>query len=172
MHTLPLDHPNKDLERNITYAYFINKIIDLLDTIFFVLRKKYKQVTFLHVYHHIMMVYTVYWVIRVYGCGGQYCLMALLNSFVHVVMYFYYLTSALNTEIRGSLWWKKYITLIQIVQFTILLLQACWMLVFRRQCQFPLYLQLMQLVQATLMITMFSKFYIKNYIRPTKSKKQ
>ena len=34
------------------YLYFIIKVVDLLDTIFFVLRKKQSQVTFLHVYHH------------------------------------------------------------------------------------------------------------------------
>ncbi|GLH03291.1 Elongation of very long chain fatty acids protein [Gryllus bimaculatus] len=32
--------------------YFFSKIIELLDTVFFVLRKKQNQVTFLHVYHH------------------------------------------------------------------------------------------------------------------------
>ena len=32
--------------------YFISKVVDLLDTVFFVLRKKQNQVTFLHVYHH------------------------------------------------------------------------------------------------------------------------
>lgn len=34
------------------WFYFFSKIIDLLDTCFFVLRKKQNQVTFLHVYHH------------------------------------------------------------------------------------------------------------------------
>jgi len=34
------------------WVYFLLKIFDLVDTIFFVLRKKQNQVTFLHVYHH------------------------------------------------------------------------------------------------------------------------
>ena len=34
------------------WFYFFSKVIDLLDTIFFVLRKKQKQITFLHLYHH------------------------------------------------------------------------------------------------------------------------
>ena len=38
------------------WTYFIVKVIDLLDTIFFVLRKKQNQVSFLHVYHHAGMV--------------------------------------------------------------------------------------------------------------------
>lgn len=32
--------------------YFFSKVVDLLDTVFFVLRKKQNQVSFLHVYHH------------------------------------------------------------------------------------------------------------------------
>lgn len=35
------------------YAYFLLKILDLFDTIFFVLRKRARQISFLHVYHHI-----------------------------------------------------------------------------------------------------------------------
>ena len=39
----------------IAWLYYINKYIELLDTIFFVMRKKWNQVTFLHVYHHAIM---------------------------------------------------------------------------------------------------------------------
>ena len=35
------------------YLYWLTKFIDLLDTVFFVLRKKYSQITPLHIYHHI-----------------------------------------------------------------------------------------------------------------------
>ena len=38
------------------HLYFVVKVTDLLDTVFFVLRKKQNQVTFLHVYHHAGMV--------------------------------------------------------------------------------------------------------------------
>lgn len=37
---------------NGAWWYFFSKIVELLDTVFFVLRKKQSQVTFLHVYHH------------------------------------------------------------------------------------------------------------------------
>ena len=37
------------------WIYYMAKIIELLDTVFFVLRKKYSQVSFLHLYHHTLM---------------------------------------------------------------------------------------------------------------------
>lgn len=37
------------------WLYYMAKIIELLDTVFFVLRKKHQQVSFLHVYHHTLM---------------------------------------------------------------------------------------------------------------------
>lgn len=41
----------------------------------------------------------------------------ILNSFVHVVMYSYYGLSAFGSRVRKYLWWKKYLTAIQIVSF-------------------------------------------------------
>ncbi|ESP04331.1 hypothetical protein LOTGIDRAFT_85833, partial [Lottia gigantea] len=39
-----------------SWFYFISKVIELLDTVFIVAKKKQSQVTFLHVYHHSTMV--------------------------------------------------------------------------------------------------------------------
>ncbi|XP_017491673.1 PREDICTED: uncharacterized oxidoreductase MT0954-like [Rhagoletis zephyria] len=46
--------PPEVAEENIrlTYLYCISKYVDMLDTLFFILRKKADQVTGLHVYHH------------------------------------------------------------------------------------------------------------------------
>ncbi|KAM8714165.1 hypothetical protein ACLKA7_014327 [Drosophila subpalustris] len=129
-HTLPLDDPKKNIERMLTFLYFINKIIDLLDTVFFVLRKSYKQITFLHVYHHSAMVCAIYWTVRFYGFGGQFAIVGLANTFVHTVMYFYYMISAIYTGLKQSLWWKKYITKIQIIQFVIGMSHSIYILIF------------------------------------------
>lgn len=40
---------------------------------------------------------------------------ALVNAAVHVVMYFYYLLSAAGPRFQKYLWWKKYMTAIQLV---------------------------------------------------------
>ena len=37
------------------YCYFISKFLDLIDTFFFVFRKKYNHLSFLHLFHHGMM---------------------------------------------------------------------------------------------------------------------
>ncbi|XP_017835493.1 elongation of very long chain fatty acids protein F-like [Drosophila busckii] len=166
MNTLPAEHAIKPIERFVTYAYYINKLLDFLDTVFFVLRKSYKQITFLHVYHHAVMFYAGYWIFRFYGMGGQFAMMGLLNSFVHTVMYFYYFTSAMYPHLKGNLWWKKYITRLQILQFLVLFCQALFVLVFNPSCQFPRALQCVQLAQATILTFMFSRFYVRAYAKP------
>lgn len=170
VNTLPFSYPLKYIERWLVYAYHVNKILDLMDTVFFVLRKSYKQITFLHVYHHVMMVATTYWVMRLYGFGGQYIIIGFLNTFVHSCMYIYYFLTTLKPEMKASLWWKKYLTKIQLAQFIILLFQALYVLIFNSKCEFPLLLQYMQLFQASAMIIMFGNFYIKTYMTPDPKK--
>lgn len=50
--------------------YFVSKGIEYLDTVFFILRKKFNQVTFLHVYHHCTM-FTLWWIGIKWVAGGQ-----------------------------------------------------------------------------------------------------
>ncbi|KAH8260935.1 hypothetical protein KR044_000900 [Drosophila immigrans] len=166
MDNFPFGHKHKNLERYVHFAYFINKILDLLDTVFFVLRKKYRQISFLHVYHHVMMVLGCYLVMRFYGTGGHFNVLGLVNSFVHTVMYFYYFLSALYPGIAASVWWKKYITITQLAQFVGLFCYACYVFLFAEGCGFPQSLLLVQIVQAMVMMYMFGNFYVKTYMRP------
>lgn len=46
-----------------TLYYFINKLSDLIETIFFVLRKKNNQISFLHVYHHVAVIIAAYFTV-------------------------------------------------------------------------------------------------------------
>lgn len=43
-----------------TYFYYSLKVLDLVDTVFFVLRKKTTQISFLHVYHHGIVLLATY----------------------------------------------------------------------------------------------------------------
>lgn len=53
-----------------SYFFFLLKVVDMLDTIFFILRKKNNQVTFLHIYHHAGMVVAGYFYFKIYSGGG------------------------------------------------------------------------------------------------------
>lgn len=99
---------------NGCHTYFLLKVVDLLDTVFFVLRKKDKQISFLHLYHHTGMVILTWNATKFYP-GGHSIFTGFVNSIIHVVMYSYYLASAFQPQYKNNLWWKKYITQMQIV---------------------------------------------------------
>lgn len=52
---------------NLTYATFMLKIIELIETVFFVMRKKYNQISKLHVYHHASTVTMGYIMVKYVG---------------------------------------------------------------------------------------------------------
>lgn len=72
--------------------FYISKYWELLDTIFVVLRKK--PLTFLHIYHHIIVVFTCWYAVKVVMLMGW--ITVFNNASIHVVMYYYYGVSALG----------------------------------------------------------------------------
>ncbi|CAD7003755.1 elongation of very long chain fatty acids protein F-like [Ceratitis capitata] len=164
MTVLPWEHPLKSVEMLAGYSYVINKFLDLFDTIFFVLRKSYKQVTFLHVYHHIMMTSVSYVYMKIIGSGGHAAILGMMNAIVHVIMYGYYFVSATSPNMKNSLWWKKYITQIQIVQFVLALIHNSWPLVVQTDCAVSKTFCVFSVIQAVLMIYLFGSFYKKSYL--------
>lgn len=44
-----------------SYAYFLSKFVEFMDTLFFVLRKKNQHISTLHVIHHGIMPFSVWW---------------------------------------------------------------------------------------------------------------
>lgn len=47
--------------------------------------------------------------------GGHSTFFALLNTFVHIIMYFYYMVAAMGPQYQKFIWWKKYLTSFQMV---------------------------------------------------------
>ncbi|XP_026729760.1 elongation of very long chain fatty acids protein AAEL008004-like [Trichoplusia ni] len=150
------------------WYYFFAKITELLDTVFFVLRKKNNQVTFLHVYHHTLMSLVI-WFGAKYFPGGHTILMGYLNSMVHVIMYGYYLISSLGPEYQKYVWWKKHVTMIQLIQFLIIFVHNA--AVFFYECDFPRILNFLCLLNAVAFIYMFGKFYINSYKKNNSKRK-
>ncbi|XP_072940633.1 very long chain fatty acid elongase 7-like [Epargyreus clarus] len=106
---------SKDLQRDVLdsyYYYLLAKLSELVETIFFVLRKRYRQVSFLHVYHHsLALIFT--WVMIKYDPSEISLFIGTINSFVHIIMYSYYALSAFP-RLTKYLWWKAYITKLQL----------------------------------------------------------
>ncbi|KAF5281629.1 hypothetical protein FQR65_LT02949 [Abscondita terminalis] len=113
----PVDYssnPKSLTMANAVWWYYICKITELLDTVFFVLRKKTSQVSFLHLYHHTMMPVCA-WIGARFLPGGHGTLLGFINSFIHIFMYSYYLIASLGPQYQKHLWWKKYLTQMQLV---------------------------------------------------------
>ena len=51
-----------------------------------------------------------------YVPGGHASFFGLLNTFVHIVMYFYYMMSAMGPQYQKYLWWKQHLTTLQMIQ--------------------------------------------------------
>ncbi|KAG8949681.1 hypothetical protein FRC04_008427 [Tulasnella sp. 424] len=96
------------------FYYIINyyfKYIELIDTVFLALKKK--PLAFLHVFHHsatALLCFT-----QLNGRTSVSWTVITLNLAVHVLMYYYYWATAGGRKI----WWKKYLTTMQITQFII-----------------------------------------------------
>ena len=65
----------------------------------FVARKKFQHVSLLHVVHHGIMPMSV-WPGARFVPGGHASFFGLLNTFVHMFMYTYYLVAALGPEYK------------------------------------------------------------------------
>jgi fatty acid elongase 3 len=94
----------------VTYVFYLSKYYEFVDTFVLALRKK--PTIPLHLWHHaVMPVMTWSWFAFPWVDGAWWCVM--VNSFIHTLMYTNYLLTSLGMKV----WWAKYLTQAQIVQF-------------------------------------------------------
>ncbi|KAG9510891.1 Elongation of very long chain fatty acids protein 4, partial [Fragariocoptes setiger] len=148
----------------VIWWYFMSKLFEFSDTLFFILRKKNNQLSFLHVYHHSSM-FLVWWVAARFVPGGSSITPTLVNCTVHVVMYLYYGLAALGDRYKRYLWWKKYLTVMQLLQFMIGISFAIHMIT--TGCQFTRWMQYVFMAYAISFVVLFGNFYRHEYhVRP------
>ncbi|XP_045817841.1 elongation of fatty acids protein 3-like [Trifolium pratense] len=93
------------------YIFYLSKFLEFIDTLFIILSRSIKRLSFLHVYHHSTVPIMCY--LWLNSSQSLFPIALLTNSSVHVIMYSYYFLTAVG--IRPP--WKRAVTDCQIVQF-------------------------------------------------------
>ncbi|KAG7196479.1 hypothetical protein KM043_007920 [Ampulex compressa] len=159
----PVDYSNSPTAIRMVHAcwwYYFSKFTEFMDTIFFVLRKKNNHVSTLHVIHHGCMPMSVWFGVK-FTPGGHSTFFGLLNTFVHIVMYSYYLLAALGPKFQPYLWWKKYLTAFQMLQFIAIMIHAFQLLFI--DCNYPKAFVWWIGMHAVMFFFLFNEFYQQSY---------
>ncbi|KAG6446370.1 elongation of very long chain fatty acids protein AAEL008004 isoform X3 [Manduca sexta] len=148
---------------NVCWWYYFSKFTEFFDTVFFVLRKKFDHVSTLHVIHHGVMPMSVWFGVK-FTPGGHSTFFGLLNTFVHIIMYTYYMLAAMGPQMRKFLWWKKYLTSLQMVQFVGIMVHAFQLLFI--ECDYPRAFVWWIGMHAVMFFFLFKDFYNNSYSKP------
>lgn len=93
--------------------------------------------------------------------GGHSTFFGWANSFVHIVMYTYYLLSAMGSQYQKYLWWKKYLTALQMIQFILIMVHAFQLLFI--DCNYPKAFVWWIGMHAIMFFLLFREFYVQSY---------
>ena len=140
---------------NIIFYFYFSKYVEYIDT--FLLYLKGKDPIFLQLYHHSGAV--ISWHLAYTYKLDCFWIPTLLNSFVHTIMYTYYILSLFKFEFIRVL--KKYITILQISQLFFLF--TAFKLYYSVESSFNWNIMLLCGVANIIQIGLFIDFYNKNY---------
>jgi elongation of very long chain fatty acids protein 4 len=140
----------------VVWVHYNNKYFELLDTLWMVLRKKNDQISFLHVYHHVLLIWA-WWYCCWIGLGGDCYFGATVNSFIHIIMYGYYTGALLKYDLKSI---KKNITNCQMTQFACVLCHSIYVCMYRNV---PIELPIAQAFVMINMLYLFNEFAKKAY---------
>ncbi|XP_063900742.1 very long chain fatty acid elongase AAEL008004-like isoform X1 [Zophobas morio] len=154
---------------SLSYYFYLIKVAEMVETVFFMMRKKNNQVSSLHVYHHVTTLITA-WISGKYFSGGMVAFCMILNSFVHILMYSYYFLSSLGLHWQKYIAkWKPAITMLQMIQLITLVVHASQVLYFD-DCNLPHIFFYFYAMNVTIIFFMFKNFFKENYFQNTLKK--
>lgn len=78
-------------------------------------------------------------------------------------MYSYYFMTSFRPELKQSMWWKRYITQVQLIQFAVLFIHFLTPVFF--ECGFSRIFSFALALQNIFMLLLFGDFYYKAYIK-------
>lgn len=163
----PVDYSNSEKAQrmlHLCWVYYFSKLSEFADTIFFVLRKKKSQITWLHLYHHSLTPFEA-WLLVKFIAGGHGTFSNIVNNLVHVIMYAYYMVAAMGPKYHKYLWWKKHLTTLQLAQFFMVLFHSISALVC--DCGYPKIIAAGLILHSTIFIVLFMNFYSQAYKKKT-----
>lgn len=151
---------------HVFWMFYAQKLWEFLDTWFFIMRKSFRQVTFLHVFHH-CSIDIVVGLVMPFEFNGDMYLPIFLNALVHVLMYSHYLVSALGLSTP----WKPYLTSMQLLQFVTIATQSAISLSRGDSCGGPYFGKVLMVAYMGSMLILFGNFFVRSYIlkKPTTS---
>lgn len=85
-------------------------------------------------------------------------------------MYLYYGLAAIGPHMQKYLWWKRYLTRIQMVQFSIVIVHGLRTL-FMKDCHFPISFLILSQFNAILFLALFYSFYRQSYSKKSDQEK-
>jgi len=145
---------------HLFYVFYLQKFFEFCDTWFFILRRSFRQVTFLHVFHHSSITLAVGSILPVAFSGDMF-LPIFLNSSVHVLMYGHYLVTSLGLKS----WWRPYLTALQLTQFVLISAQNVIAWVKGPSCGGPDFGKALLIAYMASMLYLFGNFFVNRYIK-------
>jgi len=169
--------PTGNRMAELIWLFYVSKIAEFGDTVIMALKKNNHQISFLHVYHH-TSIFFIWWIICYFAPGGESYFSAALNSFIHVLMYGYYLWSSLAGKPKDEkrprptepAYYKRYITNMQMLQFTVMFIQAVSDLFIAPPKDYPKFAAWILFYYMMTMLGLFANFYIGAYLRGGKKR--
>eukprot|EP00904_Undaria_pinnatifida_P008852 jgi/Undpi1/5097/HiC_scaffold_19.g08449.m1 len=137
-------------------VFYLQKYLELVDTILFLLRRSFRQVTFFHLFHHCSITVIVGSVLP-FDFNGDMYLPIMLNSIVHVLVYLHYVLTALG---RHS-WWSRHLTSLQLTQFVVIFVQSAAALYYGPSCGSPDFVKVVLLFYMGSLLGLFALFFAK-----------
>jgi hypothetical protein len=135
----------------------------LIAQVFIVLKKNNSQLSFLHCYHHGLMVLGTF--LGMWVPGGSIVMLGITNAIIHSFMYSYYLMVIIQPALKKSVWLKRQLTNMQLIQFVFLVVHFA-RVVLAENCGFSKGVALAILIQNVCMLALFGDYYLKMYLKP------
>jgi elongation of very long chain fatty acids protein 4 len=141
---------------NYIHSHYILKYFDFMDTFFIICNKNTRQLTFLHIYHHSSILLLWKYAIYIGDANGTVAFSAMINGFIHVIMYAHYLITSLGIQNP----FKFLITKMQMTQFVLLITHSG--MAIQNDIYISKHLCVIQIMYQFIMLLLFFNFYRKN----------